>query len=60
MITNVPWYVTNQTLLDDLKVPFIKVVKVVIQEKSMNYHDKIEYHFIRECNHYWNSNKEEG
>jgi hypothetical protein len=30
MIINVPWYVTNQTLHDDLKVPFIKDV---IQEK---------------------------
>jgi hypothetical protein len=30
MITNAPWYVTNQTLHDDLKVPFIKDV---IQEK---------------------------
>jgi hypothetical protein len=26
MITNAPWYVTNQTLHDDLKVPFIKDV----------------------------------
>jgi hypothetical protein len=24
MITNAPWYVTNQTLHVDLKVPFIK------------------------------------
>jgi hypothetical protein len=31
MITNAPWYVTNQTLHDDLKVPFIKDV---IQEKK--------------------------
>jgi hypothetical protein len=30
MITNAPWYVTNQTLHDDLKVPF---VKDVIQKK---------------------------
>jgi hypothetical protein len=30
MITDAPWYVTNQTLHDDLKVPFIKDV---IQEK---------------------------
>jgi hypothetical protein len=30
MITNAPWYVTNQTLHDDLKVPFMKDV---IQEK---------------------------
>jgi hypothetical protein len=37
MITNAPWYVTNQTLHDDLKVPFIKDV---IQEKSLNHQDK--------------------
>jgi hypothetical protein len=33
--------VTNQTLHDDLKVPFIKDV---IQEKSINHHDKLENH----------------
>jgi hypothetical protein len=38
IITNAPWYVTNQTLHDDLKVPFIKDV---IQEKSINHHDKL-------------------
>jgi hypothetical protein len=37
MITNAPWYVTNQTVHDDLKVPFIKDV---IQEKSINNQDK--------------------
>jgi hypothetical protein len=37
-ITNAPWYVTNQTLHDDLKVPFITDV---IQEKSINHHDKL-------------------
>jgi hypothetical protein len=37
MITNAPRYVPNQTLHDDLKVPFIKDV---IQEKSINHHDK--------------------
>jgi hypothetical protein len=41
MITNAPWYVTNQTLHGDLKVPFIKDV---IQEKSINHHDKLENH----------------
>jgi hypothetical protein len=41
MITNAPWYVTNQTLHDDLKVPFIKDV---IQEISINHHDKLENH----------------
>jgi hypothetical protein len=38
MITNAPWYVTNQTLHDDLKVPFITDV---IQEKIINHHDKL-------------------
>jgi hypothetical protein len=41
MITNAPWYVTNQSLHDDLKVTFIKDV---IQEKSINYHDKLGNH----------------
>jgi hypothetical protein len=35
MITNGPWYVTNQTLHDDLKVPFIK------EGKSINHYDKL-------------------
>jgi hypothetical protein len=41
VITNVPRYVTNQTLHDDLKVPFIKDV---IQEKSINHHNKLGNH----------------
>jgi hypothetical protein len=41
MITNAPWYVTNQTLHDDLNVPFIKDV---IQEKSINHHDILGNH----------------
>jgi hypothetical protein len=41
MITNAPRYVTNQTLHDDLKVPFIKDV---IQERSINHHDKLGNH----------------
>jgi hypothetical protein len=41
MITNVPWYVTDHTLHDNLKVPFIKDV---IQEKSINHHDKLGNH----------------
>jgi hypothetical protein len=41
MITNAPWYVTNQTLHDDLKVPFIKDI---IQEKSTNHHDSLGNH----------------
>jgi hypothetical protein len=41
MITNAPWCVTNHTLHDDLKVPFIKDV---VQEKSINRHDKLGNH----------------
>jgi hypothetical protein len=41
MIRNVPWYVTTQTLHDDLKVPLIKDV---IQERSINHHDKLGNH----------------
>jgi hypothetical protein len=41
MITNAPWYVTNQTIHDDLKVPFIKDA---IQEKSINHNDKLGNH----------------
>jgi hypothetical protein len=36
-----PWYVTNQALHDDLKVPYINDV---IQEKSINHHDKLGRH----------------
>jgi hypothetical protein len=41
MFTNSPWYVTDQTLHDDLKVPFIKDV---IQEKYIYHHDKLRNH----------------
>jgi hypothetical protein len=41
MITNAPWYVSNQTIHVDLHVPFIKDV---IQEKSKKHHDKLEHH----------------
>jgi hypothetical protein len=41
MITNAPWYVTNQTLHDDLNVALIKDV---IQEKSINHQDKLGNH----------------
>jgi hypothetical protein len=34
MITNAPWYVSNITLHEDLKVPLV--------EKSTRYHNKIE------------------
>jgi hypothetical protein len=40
MITNAPWYVTNQTLYEDLNVPYITEV---IQE-SIKHHDKIKIH----------------
>jgi hypothetical protein len=35
MITNAPWYVTNQTLHDDLKVPFIKVSSGVLRRVAL-------------------------
>jgi hypothetical protein len=41
MITNASWCVTNQTLHDDLKEPFIKDI---IHAKSINHHDKLENH----------------
>jgi hypothetical protein len=41
MITNAPSYVTNQTLHDDLKVPFIKDL---MQGKNINHHDKLGNH----------------
>jgi hypothetical protein len=41
MITNAPWYVTNQTLHEDLNVPYITEV---IQERSIKHHDKIKIH----------------
>lgn len=41
MITNAPWYVSNQTLHEDLKIPYIREV---IQEKSSKYHGKLATH----------------
>jgi hypothetical protein len=41
MITNAPRYVTNQTLHEDLNVPYITEV---IQERSIKHHDKIKIH----------------
>jgi hypothetical protein len=38
MITNAPWYVTNQTLYEDLNIPYITEV---IQERSNKHHDKL-------------------
>jgi hypothetical protein len=36
MITNAPWYVSNITFHEDLKVPLV--------EKSTRYHNKMEGH----------------
>lgn len=41
MITNAPWYVTNETLHTDLKVPY---VSAVIQDRSSKHHSKLESH----------------
>jgi hypothetical protein len=41
MITNTPWYVTNQTLHEELNVPCITEV---IQERSIEHHDKLKIH----------------
>jgi hypothetical protein len=41
MITNAPWYVSNQTIHVDLHVPF---TKDVIQEKSKKHREKLERH----------------
>jgi hypothetical protein len=38
MITNAPWYVSNQTIYVDLHVPFIKGV---IEEKRIKHHGKL-------------------
>jgi hypothetical protein len=39
MITNAPWYVTNQTLHEDLNVPYITEV---VHKRSIKHHDKIQ------------------
>jgi hypothetical protein len=41
MITNAPWYVTNQTLHEGLNIPYITEV---IEEGSHKHHDKIKIH----------------
>jgi hypothetical protein len=41
MITNVPWYVSNQTLHDDLKIPFISDV---IHSQAINYRNRNTKH----------------
>jgi hypothetical protein len=56
MITNAPYYVTNHTLKDDLKV---LLIKDVIEEKSINHHDKLGNHSNLYCSSYWNNSKEE-
>jgi hypothetical protein len=35
MITNAPWYVSNQTLHDDLKIPFISDVIYIFRSLSI-------------------------
>jgi hypothetical protein len=37
MVTNAPWYVSNQTLHDNLKIPFIKVV---IHSQAIKYRNR--------------------
>jgi hypothetical protein len=46
MITNAPWYVTNQTLHEDLNIPYITEVN---QERSIKHHDKIKIHSNTVC-----------
>jgi hypothetical protein len=41
MITNALWYVNNQTLHEDLNIPYITEV---IQERSIKHHGKIKIH----------------
>jgi hypothetical protein len=41
MITNAPWYVSNLTLHEDLKIPY---VREVIFEKYAKHHRKLETH----------------
>jgi hypothetical protein len=41
MMINTPWYVTNQTLHQDLNIPYIIEV---IQERSNKHHDKTKIH----------------
>ena len=41
MITNAPWYVSNLTLHEDLKIPH---VQEVILEKYTKHHRKLETH----------------
>ena len=41
MITNAPWYVSNLTLHEDLKIPY---VREVVFDKYAKYHQKLEVH----------------
>jgi hypothetical protein len=41
MMTNAPWYVSNQTLHDDLKIPFIKDV---IHSQATKYRNRNKNH----------------
>lgn len=41
MITDPPWYISNETLHRDLNIPY---VKEVVKEKSVKHHSKLENH----------------
>ena len=41
MITNAPWYVSNLTLHEDLKIPY---VREVVFDKYAKHHQKLEMH----------------
>ena len=41
MITNAPWYVSNLTLHEDLKIPYVREVTF---EKYAKHHRKLETH----------------
>ena len=41
MITNAPWYVSNLTLHEDLKIPYVREVVI---DKYAKRHQKLEMH----------------
>jgi len=41
MFTNAPWYVSNLTLHEDLKIPY---VREVVFDKYAKHHQKLEMH----------------
>jgi hypothetical protein len=40
-MTNAPWYVSNDTLLNDLGIP---IISDVIKERSNKHHNRLETH----------------